>query len=133
MRLQRLVRPLENHLGSTGYLLGDTARLIEKRTSTMPSTTYQLFRAAVVSKQQITCRYKGLYREICPHVLGLTNDQEQVLSFQFGGLPPSGEWRCMKLDEVTDAAIRNGEWHTGMTHSRPQTCVKDIDVEVDRS
>jgi hypothetical protein len=98
------------------------------------SQTYEVFRQAVLEKKQVVCVYGGLPREICPHTLGLTNGHEQALSFQFGqsssGLPPNGEWRCMKLDGVTGAKLRDGPWHTAPDHSRPQTCVKQIDVEV---
>ncbi len=101
----------------------------------MTSPTYEIFRQAILNKQQVTCTYKGYYREICPHTLGHTGGHEQALSFQFAGesskgLPPGGEWRCMKLDEVENASIKNGEWHTASNHSRPQTCVKEVDVEV---
>ena len=37
----------------------------------------------------------------------------------------------MKVDDITGAQSRNGPWHTGDNHNRPQTCVKDVDVEVD--
>jgi predicted DNA-binding transcriptional regulator YafY len=101
----------------------------------MTSTTYQIFRQAIVNKQQITCTYNGLYREICPHTLGHSGGHEQALSFQFAGQssrgpPPDGEWRCMKLDDVVNAKIKDGPWHTADNHSRPQTCVKQVDVEV---
>lgn len=101
----------------------------------MTSPTYELFRQAVLNKQQIVCTYHGFLREICPHTLGHTGGHEQALSFQFGGesskgLPPGGEWRCMKLEEVMNPQIKDGPWHTGTTHGRPQTCVKQVDVEV---
>jgi hypothetical protein len=101
----------------------------------MSSTTYQVFRQAIVKKQQIICTYKGHNREICPHVLGLTNGREQALSYQFAGqsssgLPPQGEWRCMKLEDVSNAKAQDGPWHTGAKHTQPQTCVKQIDIEV---
>jgi hypothetical protein len=98
--------------------------------------TYAALRDAVVNKKQISCTYRGLVREICPHVIGLGKDgQEMVLSFQFAGqsskgLPPGGEWRCMRVDEMAQVVSRAGPWHTGDNHSRPQTCVKDIDAEV---
>jgi hypothetical protein len=100
------------------------------------SHTYQLFRQAIIERKQISCTYNGLPREICPHVVGTTDGREQALSFQFAGkssqgLPPGGEWRCMKLALVSNAVIKDGAWHTAPNHSRPQTCVKQIDVEVD--
>ncbi|KAB2910818.1 MAG: hypothetical protein F9K29_24005 [Hyphomicrobiaceae bacterium] len=98
--------------------------------------SYDVLHDAIVNKRQVTCLYHGHYREICPHVLGTGKDgAEMVLSFQFAGgsttrLPPGGEWRCMRVDEIKNAKSRTGDWHTGDSHLRPQTCVKDIDVEV---
>ena len=45
-------------------------------------------------EQQITCRYAGHYREICPHIIGWTDGEEMLLGWQFGGetsstLPPT--------------------------------------------
>jgi len=101
----------------------------------MASQTYQIFREAVQNKKQVACSYRGLLREVCPHTLGYTGGHEQALTFQFAGqsssgLPPEGEWRCMILDEVKNAKIKDGPWHTANTHGRPQTCVKQVDVEV---
>ena len=97
--------------------------------------SYAVLRAAILNKQQVTCMYQGYGREMCPHVLGAKNGQDKVLSFQFGGessrgLPPGGEWRCMFVDEITGAQTHDGPWHTGQSHTQPQTCVDAIDVEV---
>lgn len=98
--------------------------------------SYAVLRNAIVNKKQVTCTYRGFYREICPHVIGKGKDgHEMVLSYQFAGqsstgLPPGGEWRCMRVDEMSHVTSRDGDWHTGDNRSRPQTCVKDIDVEV---
>jgi hypothetical protein len=99
------------------------------------SQVYEIFKQAILNKQQIVCIYQNRPREICPHTLGMKAGQEKVLTFQFGGqsssgLPPGGEWRCLFLAQVQNAQIRDGTWHTGPNHSRPQTCVDDIDVEV---
>jgi hypothetical protein len=102
----------------------------------MASLTYDLFRQALEQKKQITCIYHGLPREICPHTLGHTDGRERALTFQFGGssssgLPAAGEWRCMNLAEVKEAKIREGNWHSAPTHSKPQTCVKQVEYEVE--
>ena len=74
--------------------------------------------------------------EICPHVIGTGKDgSEMVLSFQFAGqsskgLPPGGEWRYMRVDEISHVTSHAGAWYTADNHSRPQSCVKNIDVEV---
>ncbi len=101
----------------------------------MPSATYEIFRQAIVGKKQVVCTYQGFSRELCPHTLGYTDGRERSLSFQFAGgssrgLPPGGQWRCMNLDEVQNPQIKDGPWHTGPTHLKPQTCVKQVQVEV---
>jgi hypothetical protein len=87
------------------------------------------------SRQQIVCRYRGRRRELCPIVLGHSDGAEKALTFQFGGesgsgLPPGGEWRCLLLAEVTDVELRDGEWHAGSGSSGGQTCVAQVDYDV---
>jgi hypothetical protein len=101
----------------------------------MPSTTYAFFRRAILERKLIVCRYQGKRREIAPHIVGFKNRIEKALVFQFGGetnssLPPGGEWRCFTLKEVMDAALLDGEWHTGASHRAPQACIDIVDVDV---
>lgn len=102
----------------------------------MATDVYAILRQAIVERQQVTCIYQGLNRELCPHVIGMKKGREKVLSYQFGGessqgLPPEGEWRCMFVDEIEDASLRPGDWHTGGPHTQPQTCVDEVDIEID--
>jgi len=101
----------------------------------MPSVGYGFIRNAIRSEQQITCRYAGHYREICPHIIGWTNGEEKLLGWQFGGetssaLPPGGEWRCLKVAGMSDIKARDGRWHTGTDHRTAQTCVHEIDLDI---
>jgi hypothetical protein len=102
--------------------------------------TYELVRHAILTKQHISAYYHGHYREMCPHVLGTKNGRRQALCYQFGGssssgLAPAGStanWRCVIIDQLQDVAVSAGDsWHTAPNHSRPQTCVDYIDVEVE--
>jgi hypothetical protein len=100
----------------------------------MPSATYRLFRAAILGEMQVTCMYQG-FRELCPTIIGHKKGEEKVLAFQFGGasrsgLPPGGVWKCLKLSQVEDAEMREGSWHEGSQHRKPQTCVDDIDLDI---
>lgn len=102
----------------------------------MPSSVYQTFRKAILERKQIVCTYQGKHRELCPHCLGTKGNEEKSLAFQFGGesskgLPPGGEWRCLFLAQVENARIQDGAWHTGQRHTTKQTCVDEVDVEVD--
>ncbi|WP_309085732.1 hypothetical protein [Chelativorans sp.] len=101
----------------------------------MPSATYRLFEAAMRGRKQILCTYDGYPREICPIILGYKDGAEKSLVFQFGGggsspLPPQGDWRCLEVARVRDVRLRDGRWHAGSTHMKSQSCVKDVDLDV---
>jgi hypothetical protein len=101
----------------------------------MTSATYQLFREAILRRQQIICSYDGCHREVCPHVLGHSDGEEKALTYQFAGqstssLPPAGEWRCLFLNRVRDVRLRGGDWHTGPQHTKTQACVRVVDLDV---
>lgn len=102
------------------------------------SNAYELIRTAIINRQQITAVYQGHYREMCPHAIGTKHGKRQALLYQFGGSsssglgPPGswGNWRCVRVDELEDVQVRDGEWFTGSNHSRMQTCIDIIDVQV---
>ncbi len=101
----------------------------------MASPTYALFHEAILTQRQIHCRYRGKWRETCPIVLGYKDREEKALVFQFGGesntkLPPSGEWRCLKLADVREAELRDGAWREGDRHSQPQSCIDIVDLDI---
>jgi hypothetical protein len=100
--------------------------------------TYARVRTAIENRVPIRGEYKGHVREMCPHVIGTKNGRANALFYQFGGtsssrLEPDGSpnnWRCIHLDELHDVTVFEGTWHTAPNHSRPQTCVDEIDLEV---
>ncbi len=101
----------------------------------MPSATYTLFRQAILGEKQVTCTYDGHRRVLCPIILGHTGGEEKVLAYQVGGtsrsgLPPGGEWRCLVLARVRDARLADGPWREGDRHTAPQSCVEEVDVDV---
>jgi hypothetical protein len=102
----------------------------------MASPLYNLMLSAAKTLQQVVCDYHGYRREICPHVIGLgANGEEMILAYQFGGgssrgLPSDGEWRCFRLQEVSNAKPQSGALYTNNSHLRPQTCVKRVEFEV---
>ena len=99
----------------------------------MRSPTYTLFRNAIRGERQVVCSYDGRPRELCPHIIGINkNGEEVVLAWQFAG-ESSGrlpQWRCLKLANVKDARMRDGRWHEGGSHRTEQTCVSDIDLDI---
>jgi hypothetical protein len=104
--------------------------------SKRPSPIYRLVWKAVRARKQIACVYDGCYREVCPHILGYKKlGEEAVFVFQFGGestsrLPPQGDWRCFDLAEMTDVELRGGRWHSGTRHTKTQTCIQFVDIDV---
>lgn len=99
----------------------------------MPSATYALFREAILAERQVTCQYDGRNRELCPHIIGRNrNGEEVVLAWQFAGQSsgPLPQWRCLRLANVSDARSREGRWHEGGSHRTEQTCVSDIDLDI---
>jgi hypothetical protein len=101
---------------------------------------YQIVRDAILYKKIIKATYNGYVREMCPHVLGLNKQHaEQALLYQFGGgsstgIGPAGSpdnWRCVLLSKLKDVSSEPGQWRSAANHSRPQTCVAKVDVEVE--
>jgi hypothetical protein len=103
--------------------------------------SYGLIRQAIIERKNIHALYNGQYREMCPHVIGLNRrDAQQALFYQFGGqsnsrpIQPDGSpenWRCIEIAKLSEVEVIDGAWHTAPNHSRPQTCVSNIDVEVE--
>ena len=58
--------------------------------------------------------------------------EEVVLAWQFGGESsgPLPQWRCLKLANISNAHMREGPWHAGGSHRAAQTCVSDIDLDI---
>jgi hypothetical protein len=99
----------------------------------MRSPTYTLFRNAILGERQVVCSYDGRPRELCPHIIGSNKSGEEVvLAWQFAGESSGGlpQWRCLKLANVKDARARDGRWHEGGSHRTEQTCVSDIDLDI---
>jgi hypothetical protein len=101
-------------------------------------TTYNLVRNAIQNKACVTCNYNGYSRKMTPHVLGTKNGKQQALFYQYGGQSSSGlssdptkNWRCIPIDKIKNLSINGDNFQTSHNHSRTQTCVDIIEVEVD--
>ena len=130
---------IEQHLAAHAALLHRWLEALRQRAAETqgsgPSQTYQLFEQAMAEREQILCMYDDYRRELCPIILGHTQGEEKALTYQFGGeskggLPPRGQWKCLLLSKVSNARLRDGEWHAGSSHSQTQTCVEVVDLDV---
>jgi hypothetical protein len=101
---------------------------------------YRLVRTAVVSKRPIRASYHARDRWFCPHRLGRNHDgQIRVLCYQYAGESDSGlqatgspaNWRCIALEKLSKVEVLEDAWHTAPNHSRPQTCVSEVDVDAE--
>ena len=101
---------------------------------------YRLVRTAVDSKRPIRAVYHGRDRWFCPHRLGRNHQgQVRVLCYQYAGESESGlqadgspaNWRCIALEKLSRVELLEGAWRTAPNHSRPQTCVVEVDVDAE--
>jgi len=62
-----------------------------------------------------------------------------VLCFQFGGDSQSGlkpvgasdNQRCLTVENLGQVELINRPWQTAENHSRPQTCIEEVELDVD--
>jgi len=62
-------------------------------------------------------------------VLCYQYDEESVSGLQAAGSPAN--WRCIVLEKLSRVELLKGAWHTASNHSRPQTCVAEVDVDAE--
>ena len=101
-------------------------------------SNYSIIKQAIKNRECVTCNYNGYLRKMTPHVLGTKNRTEQALFYQYDGQSSSGlssdptkNWRCIPINKITNLTTNTDSFQTANNHSRPQTCVDTIDVEVD--
>jgi hypothetical protein len=114
-------------------------RVIQAKIQTVEDI-YRLVRTAVINKHPIRGIYHGRDRRFCPHRLGRNHEgQIRVLCYQYGGESNSGRqaagspanWRCLALEKLSGVELLEEAWQTAPNHSRPQTCVTEVDVDAE--
>jgi hypothetical protein len=97
-------------------------------------------RAAIIRRRPIAALYRGRRRLLCPHLLGCNRHRRlQVLCYQYGGDSESGlkqvgasdNWRCLAVENLSQVELLDGVWQTAENHSRPQTCIEEVELDVD--
>jgi hypothetical protein len=101
---------------------------------------YRLIWTAIANRQPISAIYKDRPRLFCPHRLGRNRlGQRLVLCYQYGGESESGlaprgsavNWRCVVFEKLRRVELLNDSWKTAPNHSRPATCVVDVDIDAE--
>jgi hypothetical protein len=97
-------------------------------------------RAAIIHRRPIAAFYRERRRLLCPHLLGWNKHRRlQVLCYQYGGDSKSGltlggspdNWRCLALENLSQVELLDRPWQTAENHSRPQTCIEEVELDVD--
>jgi hypothetical protein len=105
-----------------------------------PEQVHAQIRAAMVHRRPIAALYRGRGRLLCPHLLGWNRHRRlQVLCYEYGGdsesgLKPAGaadNWRCLAVEDLNQVELLDGPWQTAENHSRPQTCIEEVELDVD--
>lgn len=99
----------------------------------------ELIKKAIREKKSLRFEYEGHVREVSPHALGWKGSSRRMIVYQFGGTSSRGRivpgsrdnWRCMELAKVRNLKIINARWQTHNSHSRRNTCIDRIEIEVD--
>ena len=103
------------------------------------SEIYELLRLAAARRQPVAAVYDGLFRLLCPHVLGRKSGRRHMFCYQFGGgsarglamaSEGMGGWRCLAVDKLSQVELRAEAWHTEPRSPR-QTCIDKIDFDAD--
>ena len=101
---------------------------------------YSLLKHAVRTRQAVGARYDGKLRLFSPHVLGFKAGEAHCLAYQFGGETSSipivngapSNWRCFRVSRLVDLKLLPGEWQSGPSHTRTQSCIDIVDVDSER-
>ena len=102
----------------------------------MSNPVLEVIRDAIRQRRQLTFYYDGLYREVCPHAVGMKDGQWHLFVWQFGGSSRGGlkgeNWRCMVVSHIASLTVRDGQWYRGWTKGYgPSSCIDIIDTVVD--
>jgi len=127
------------HLAVHRFRQSDILRLMSVSVRTLEQAHAQV-RSAIVHRRPIAALYRGRTRLLCPHLLGWNKHRRlQVLCYQYGGdsesgLKPAGasdNWRCLAVENLSHVQLLVGPWQTAENHSRPQTCIEEVELDVD--
>jgi hypothetical protein len=97
-------------------------------------------RVAIINRRPVAALYRGHRRLLCPHLLGWNKHRRRhVLCYQYGGDSERGlksagasdNWRCLAVENLSEVELLDGPWQTAENHSRPQTCIDEVELDVD--
>jgi uncharacterized protein len=96
------------------------------------SPMFRIFHRAILTRQQVTLRYKGALREVCPYILGHKRDGRRYSCINLLAEAVAADRyrrRGFYLSDVESASLRKGPWHGGASHRKTQRCVDVLYVD----
>jgi len=138
-RRARLSGPTPRHLSVHPFRQSGILRYMSVPVRALEQAHAQV-RAAIIHRRPIAALYRGRRRLLCPHLLGRNRQRRlQVLCYQYGGDSESGldlvgapdNWRCLAVENLSQLELLDGPWQTAENHSRPQTCIEEVELDVD--
>jgi hypothetical protein len=114
----------------------DRSNANEQPPSKRPSTIYRLIWKAARARKQITCIYGGCYREAVPAHLGLQDARAggrirvSIRRRHHVEAAATRRLALLRPRRRDGVALRDGRWHSGTHHTKTQTCIQFVDVDV---
>lgn len=99
-------------------------------------TVHEILRQAITSRRCVRVRTAGFSRDICPHALGFKGGSPRVLAFQYdgssvSGLAAGGQWRAFFVDDIDEASLIEGRWHSGPNFvAKVEACLDRVEYSV---
>ena len=99
---------------------------------------FDLLKQALQKRLRVRAMYQGKVRHFCPHLLGWKGEIAFCWGYQFGGESSRGpvvpgswqNWRCFRVETLSNIELSEGRWHTAPNRLRPQHCIDIIEADV---
>jgi len=78
-----------------------------------PLAKERVIKKGISAKRLLECDYGGYHRIFEPHIYGIKNGEDAILTYQIGGESSSGgipNWRRMKLEKMTNVRFHGGKF-----------------------
>ena len=81
---------------------------------------YDQVDSALSSRRVVSIYYDGGVRDLCPHIIGYTDDKPYATFYQVGGYSASGNqvgWKTICLENITQVGSSSVTWVTPNTYN----------------
>ena len=129
-----MTRQHEAEIGSDERLLASSTQELAAIQADIASSRATAVRASAEAQQAIA-KSVVLPAQIGPESARATSRAVHQYAGQSGsGLQAVGSpanWRCIAVEKLSRVELLEDAWHSAPSHSRPQTCVSEVDVDAE--